>query len=1274
MKKFSLGSRKTQLLTCTAFTAFVAAGVVSPMSVQEAAAACTPSPNAVVCTGTTAGPVNFNPTGDGFIANVGSLPGPVFGEITTNTFTVNAGTFDGNVTVIPGSQILIGNAGATDLRHALVVNAGNNPTGGVNVNIDGLVRSNDTFSLVGTSTGADSLRLQGSAGSIFNVNVGATGTVGGGTGLHGIHVSTDGANDAGSVNITNAGTIAAGTATSSLVYVPLGQLGNAIKIGDGLGDAITGTAVIRNTGAITGIGGIASPVIFSRANGGTTIYNDAGGRIGDATGSGGDGDLVIASVGSGGLFTINNNGTINGRMDFSLTSGAAVVFNNYSDTTWNTSGVTNYSNLGDLVNNEGGTMTTTGAANINFLEGDDRLINQANGVGNTGLIDLDAATIFTFGQGGDLVHNTTSSVIDATGAGVTAWIFDDFNLLGQESGPQGNDTFRNDNYAQYTGAGLTTFNFGGGNDDFINYNGANFSVTGVNLFAYGSGDDDFVNDSASFSGLGTSTIMLFDNFDLLGGESGPQGVDTFTNQNNASYTSSGLVTFRFGGNTDSFTNQAYSTVRLNTGNIVGVNILDFGTGADSFLNDSAGFYAGGFSTSFVFGGGADTMVNHNYGDYSSDSLFNTFDFGADDDGFQNSYGSYFRLGTNNALGSVNLFDFGAGNDTFLNDRAYFRADGVNDIDNLETLTNTNYAWLEFNGLNEIGDSDTTGLNALNNTNGAGFELEGLSFLNFNGNANTFDNRYGNFYSRGLTFADFGAGDDTFDNRGGYVFAGGTAYGGPLEPVGVLTFLDLETFQAENGVTDMQDGDVLDAILMLDTTYDNEGDADHYIDAYLAGPSIHGADTMVVNRVEGTGTTWVHVNDLSDGPGEYNPYGVAIVGVRDQNAEIDDFRLADGPIEKGFFSYDIYLDQENSLGHLTCALDQDCFVIASVLGQRAYELPVLAYAAQQMWHTSTGVWTDRTADLRSAFGGTGFGGGGADAIVEPVEELPVAGNVTPGIWGRVFGATQSRDFSNTSAPPPGLEGYDAEFNNNFEQNIYGAMAGIDFGKESLSNQGNQAWIFGLFGGYTGSNLSFDDSDTDVDYTAGSIGAYVTYLNGGLFVDTTIKADFGKMDYSSGGESASADYTSIGGVVDAGYRFTGGTGWYFEPKATLAYVHTDFDNMETFGTDVEFDNGESLRGRLGGRVGTSIDRNGILIEPYLEASVWNEFSGDYTASFVSNGFTLDPGFDADGVYGEVALGSSFINAGNGWSGFAKGAVAFGEDSALGLTGNLGVRKAW
>jgi len=1385
MKKFSLGSRKSQLLTCTAFTAFVVGGLASPLSVQQALADCSlvNAGNGYICTGTNAANIpTFTPNADGFGVAVGvTSPVPASAAITIingspdAALVVNAAANDGTITVLQGSSITAADGGGS--RNGLQVSATNAT---VTTVINGSVVSNDT-----SLTGGDSLKLNGTNQSTFIVNIGSSGVVGGGAGREAIEV-----NNAASVQITNAGSVAAGSAGSS----------NSIKIGDAISGGISGTVSITNSGTITGPGGALSPVIYSRAAGGTTITNNAGGRIGDA--AGGDGDLVIASTGSGGIVTINNYGTINGRMAFSapiVGGGAGVRLNNFSNTTWNTEGITNFTDNVDIVNNEGGTLNTTGVgASINFQNGADILRNHANAQGVGGTINFGGTlgTNLNFGSGDDIFENIEGSTITANTTVI--YTFD-----------TGADTFRN-NASTYTGTVNTTFFMGDNDDAFYNENRATFTVDGtLNLFDFGSGDDDFVNDNATFTGTGATTTFTFgdgaddfynqnggvisldstlaNNFVFGAGNStdrfvntngssitlaGPlsnwsfgAGADVFSNQINSTFTSSSLAnTILFGEGADVFYNTTGSTFSLTNAN--GVNTFDFGAdvstdqfwnqngatfnttgiattmlfgqgdddfvntgsstysssaiantfamgdGNDDFFNDTGStisltsdtgvhsflfglgndnfsnqygstFTSAGVSTLIDFGDGTDAFINYDGSSFTSTSAVNTFNFGVGVDSFTNSFGSTFVLEPTAAL-SANTLDFGADVDSLFNGYgSTFRVSGLlNTIVNLEGLTNIYNSQFEMNGVNIIGASEAAGLASLVNDEYSYLELEGISVVNFDANGNTFSNTDGStFASLGATVVDFNGGDDTFDNYGGRVYSSGTPLAGPLSDVGLLTFLDLETFVGGNGITDMQDGDVFDGIAMINTDYYvDSNDANHYIDGNLSGYNfLVGGDYMAVGSVTGTGTTWVHLNDINIGDGEYNPIGFDIVGVQDGNADIEDFRLAGGPIQKGFFSYDIYMDDGNSFGvlHPKCALTgagSDCFVIASVEGQRSFELPVLAYGVQNMWHTSTGTWSDRTADLRSAFGGTGFGGGGADAIVEPMEPMAAVGNVTPGVWGRVFGSTQSRDFSNSSAPPLGLEGFDSQFNNNFDQRIYGVMAGVDFGKESLSDQGNQAWIFGLFGGYTGSNLDFGESDTDVDYSAGSIGTYVSYLNGGLFVDATIKADFGKMDYNSGGDSGSADFTSVGGAVDAGYRFTSASGWYFEPKATLAYVHTEYDNLEVFGNDVEFDNGESLRGRIGGRVGTSMDRNGILIEPYLEASAWNEFDGDYSASFFSNGTGFTPSFDAGGVYGEVALGSSFINVANGWSGFAKGSVQFGEDSALGLTGNLGVRKAW
>jgi outer membrane autotransporter protein len=202
---------------------------------------------------------------------------------------------------------------------------------------------------------------------------------------------------------------------------------------------------------------------------------------------------------------------------------------------------------------------------------------------------------------------------------------------------------------------------------------------------------------------------------------------------------------------------------------------------------------------------------------------------------------------------------------------------------------------------------------------------------------------------------------------------------------------------------------------------------------------------------------------------------------------------------------------------------------------------------------------------------------------------------------------------------------------------------------------------------------------VDYSAFSLGVYTTYLQGGFFIDATFKADFGTMDYDSnvgGGfsDDDSASFTSVGGVIDTGYRFGLGTSAFFEPQASLSYVHTSIDDISVLGTDVSFDDGESLLGRLGARLGASMDGNTMRSEFFVQASVYDEFMGDYDASLASNGFDPSTSFDASGVYGEVGVGANVFGIGSSWNGFVTGNVQFGDDEYLGYNGNVGMRYSW
>jgi hypothetical protein len=492
------------------------------------------------------------------------------------------------------------------------------------------------------------------------------------------------------------------------------------------------------------------------------------------------------------------------------------------------------------------------------------------------------------------------------------------------------------------------------------------------------------------------------------------------------------------------------------------------------------------------------------------------------------------------------------------------------------------------------------------------------------------------------------------------------------------YLSLETFYNSGEIT-LEDQEFGETFYRDRAFVEGNFIGDYGLISLDADLEVQDSDRFIIEG-DVSGTTFVAINDLGDQNNiVFNAYGIPVIEIDGDIEEGTNFELVGGPRDYGLFSYDLHYTEDmegrfygNGPGQNALALSglegyqsiDRMWVLATTLDAEAYQLPVLAYGAANLWHASSGVWSDRTTDLRSVFR-TGAGGGGADLVVDPaVPAAPASPSVAPGIWGRVFGGTLERDFDND-------DGFGNTIEDSFRQNYYGFVGGIDFAREAGPNS---AWLFGVLGAYTGSDVDFDQAGGNADYQQGSIGGYITYLNGGFFADALVKADFGKLDYSGGGDSDSSDYTSVGVVLDTGYRFNYANGWFIEPKATLAYVNTDFDNLDLLGTGVDFEDGDSLRGRLGGRVGATIDKGGNLFTPYVEASVWNEFDGDFGVGLSGVDGLPDVSYDIGGTYGEVAGGADFVKVGSGWSAFAKGAVQFGEDSLVGVSGNLGLRKNW
>jgi outer membrane autotransporter protein len=370
-----------------------------------------------------------------------------------------------------------------------------------------------------------------------------------------------------------------------------------------------------------------------------------------------------------------------------------------------------------------------------------------------------------------------------------------------------------------------------------------------------------------------------------------------------------------------------------------------------------------------------------------------------------------------------------------------------------------------------------------------------------------------------------------------------------------------------------------------------------------------------------------------------------------------FDLPGGAIDKGFFNYDLFLRPDK------------VWVLASAPNQRANELPRLVSAAEEIWHQASALWLDRTADLRSQFMGPMANASAACDPRIPRKVPCVASNAYgggPGLWLRGFG-----DWSRSNATANStLFGRTTTFDVGFDQSTYGVQGGVDWATNRL---GYSSFMVGVLAGYVGSNVDFT-SLSRATFSGGNVGAYATFLNGGLFADSLIMANFGDMRFKSAPLlNTKSNVATFGGHFDFGYRFPMQGGWFAEPLASLEYVKAVFQDMAIPGTTVAL-GGDSVRGRLGARFGTTFVSGSMRMEPSLTLSLWNNFRGDNTTTLTSGGFVVDlPDAGTTKTYGEVGLALNVFELGTHWSGFLKGDARFGN-SYRGGSAKGGFRYQW
>ncbi|TXC73762.1 autotransporter outer membrane beta-barrel domain-containing protein [Sphingorhabdus soli] len=448
-----------------------------------------------------------------------------------------------------------------------------------------------------------------------------------------------------------------------------------------------------------------------------------------------------------------------------------------------------------------------------------------------------------------------------------------------------------------------------------------------------------------------------------------------------------------------------------------------------------------------------------------------------------------------------------------------------------------------------------------------------------------------------TNIDFGAGTDLFTNTGTVLVSPGS-----------YTFTGLERF-ANSGLVDLRNGAVGDR-LTVPGNYVGSGNATLGLDTNLTT----GASDRLVIGGAATGSTSVVIADSGVGLNS----GTIIV------------QSGAGSSANAFVA-----GNRAGLVQLNVVYDPTAMTynLVGTPGDAAYRTVGLVEAGRNIWYKSADAWTAHMRSQRDANAAYGAGEPGAR------------------VWGQFFGSTDKRDNSRTVSN----FGVTRTVNTNYDQDYFGAQAGVDFGG---SAGGASSFGFGVTGGYINSRVGFDNSADAMKYDAFNAGVYAGFKAGGLFVNALGKYDHYTIDSTLNGlagDNLKAD--AYGALVEAGFRL-GSDRFFFEPVGSISYVKSNFDDLSIANSTFAFNEDDGFRGKLGARIGSKMNVFGSVASAYLGGNYVHDFRGNDNVAFTNNGTTLILANTAARDYGEGVVGLN-IGSADGIRGFFEGFGAKGKD---------------
>jgi outer membrane autotransporter protein len=490
-------------------------------------------------------------------------------------------------------------------------------------------------------------------------------------------------------------------------------------------------------------------------------------------------------------------------------------------------------------------------------------------------------------------------------------------------------------------------------------------------------------------------------------------------------------------------------------------------------------------------------------------------------------------------------------------------------------------------------------------------------------------------------SDFGTGTDIVNNSGTLKFSSKAGVAETTKIAGVENFANSGLITSQDQTAG--DGSTSFDALELSGNYVGSAGSVFGLDAFLGGPGSL-ADVVTIDG-NSSGSTAISIRSTNPGNGAANTAGILLVNVKG-SASASDFRLTNGPINQGFFIYDL---------KFISAAGNNQFLLVSRPGTGSNEAVVAVDGIQGIWQGGVDTWSRRQDNLRDEQ----QSGLTVTAVSEPsISETKKNLNVWSAFRGDWTQLSSQSSFTYLGASN--------NFNVGYNQSTYGIDGGLDFGEDV----GSGKLLFGIVAGYASSSLKFKTSANYIDYEGGTLGAYASYITDGIFADVLVKNDWLGLDYTIPGTGkARTNGRTLGASADLGYRF-GSSHMFLEPMLSYRATTTDIDQFTIGGGTVIPGTNTSSRVGAGARFGVSEEAYAAS----LTGRLWNGI-GNGNAVQIAGGGPLttvnDPGL-YNGLSGEVSGSFAFMltSASNL---FAGGSVHFNQDASS-ATVNGGLNVNW